>query len=288
MMLNLLEISLASGVPASLRNIPDKYNIIIRLWTNCFYRLLENLRRSSLSSKIALEYLQESMYHASTFYTVLLKRNTFEAYHAGWLEALGDLARYCIVIAAIIAAPSHGSSSLTTATVSSKIALEYLQEFIYHTYTFYTALLERNTFEAYHATGWLKVLGDLTRYRIVIAAMKPAPSHGSSSLTTAAVNGGLRTSPAESTVSFSGAMSTSSGEKHLARPDSPTPSVGIIAARLMELEPKKDCWRRITQDWYAKVVTEFPGRGNLHHHLGLLSCEVEGEELHVVHHFVKR
>jgi len=55
MMLNLLEISLASGVPASLRNIPEKYNIIVRLWTNCFYRLLENLRRSSLSSKIALE-----------------------------------------------------------------------------------------------------------------------------------------------------------------------------------------------------------------------------------------
>ena len=57
MILNLLEISSASGVPASLRNKPDKYNIVIRLWTNRFYRLLENLRRSSLSSKIALEYL---------------------------------------------------------------------------------------------------------------------------------------------------------------------------------------------------------------------------------------
>jgi hypothetical protein len=43
--LNLLEISLASGVPAS--------DIIICLWTSCFYRLLENLRRSSLASKIA-------------------------------------------------------------------------------------------------------------------------------------------------------------------------------------------------------------------------------------------
>jgi len=218
MMLNLLEISLASGVPASLRNIPDKYNIIIRLWTNCFYRLLENLRRSSLTSKIALEYLQEFIYYAYTFYTALLERNTFLDYRAGWLEALGDLARY----------------------------------------------------------------------RIVIAAMIPTALQVSSSLTTAAVNGGLRTSPVDSNTSLSGAMSTTSNEKHPARPCSPTPSVGIIAARLMELEPEKDRWRRIAREWYAKVVAEFPGRGKLHHHLGLLSREAEGEELRAVYHFVKR
>ena len=216
-MLNLLEISLASGVPASLRNIPDKYNIIIRLWTNCFYRLLENLRRSSLTSKVALEYLQEFIYYAYTFYTALLERNTFQAYRAGWLEALGDLARY----------------------------------------------------------------------HIVIATMVPTTSYGSSALTTAALNGGYRSSPLESS-SLSGAMSTSSSEKHIARPGSPTPSVGIIAARLMELEPEKDRWRRVARDWYAKVVAEFPGRGKLHHHLGLLSREAEGEELRAVYHFVKR
>jgi protein SMG6 len=83
MTLNLLEISLASDVPASLRNIPEKYNIIIHLWTNCFYRLLENLRRSSLSSQIAYEYLQEFIYYAYTFYSALFKRNTFLDYRAG-------------------------------------------------------------------------------------------------------------------------------------------------------------------------------------------------------------
>ena len=119
LMLNLLEISLAPGVPASLRNIPEKYNIIIRLWTNCFYRLLENLRRSSLTSKIALEYLQEFIYYAYTFYTALLERNSFSDYRSGWLEALGDLARYRIVIAAMIPAPTRGSSSLTTAAVTN-------------------------------------------------------------------------------------------------------------------------------------------------------------------------
>lgn len=218
MMLNLLEISLASGVPASLRNIPDKYNIIIRLWTNCFYRLLENLRRSALNSKIALEYLQEFIYYAYTFYTALLERNTFLDYRAGWLEALGDLARY----------------------------------------------------------------------RIVIASMVPNAPQVSSSLTTAAVNRGLRISPVGSNTSVSGAMSTTSSEKHPERRCSPTPSVGIIAARLMELEPEKDRWRRIAREWYAKVVAEFPGRGKLHHHLGLLSREAEGEELRAVYHFVKR
>jgi len=218
LMLNLLEISLTPGVPASLRNIPEKYNIIIRLWTNCFYRLLENLRRSSLTSKIALEYLQEFIYYAYTFYTALLERNTFSDYRSGWLEALGDLARY----------------------------------------------------------------------RIVIAAMIPAHTRGSSSLTTAAVTNGLQASPVGSTLSLSGTKSTSSNEKHPARPDSPTPSVGIVAARLMELEPERDRWRRIARDWYAQVVAEFPGRGKLHHHLGLLSREAEGEELRGVYHFVKR
>jgi hypothetical protein len=40
--------------------------------------------------------------------------------------------------------------------------------------------------------------------------MVPAPHHGSSSLTTAAVNGGLRGLPVGSSASLSGAMSTSS------------------------------------------------------------------------------
>ena len=107
----------------------------------------------------------------------------------------------------------------------------------------------------------------LARYRIVIAAMvSSAPQASSSLLTTAAVNGGVRRSHSGSSIS-SGAMSTASSEKHVARPCSPTPSVGIIAVRLMELEPGKDRWRRVAREWYAKVVAEFPGRGKLHYHL---------------------
>jgi hypothetical protein len=62
------------------------------------------------------------------------------------------------------------------------------------THTLSTTLLERNTFLDYRA-GWLEALGNLARYCIVIAGMVPTATQVSSSLTTAAVNGGLRTSP---------------------------------------------------------------------------------------------
>jgi protein SMG6 len=200
LMLCLLEISLAPGGSASLRNIPKNYNIIIRLWTNCFYRLLDNLRQCSINSRIASEYLQEFTYYAYTFYTALLERETFSDYRPGWLEALGDLARYRIAI----------------------------------------------------------------------------------------IRSRLRASSDGSPKSLSRTMSTSSSEKHPARPSSPSPSVGIVAARLMELELEKDHWQRVALDWYAQGVAGTPGHGKFHHHLGLLICEAEGEELRGLYHFVKR
>jgi protein SMG6 len=56
---------------------------------------------------------------------------------------------------------------------------------------------------------------------------------------------------------------------------------------LLEVEPEKERWRNIAGDWYAAGIAE-PGTGKLHHHLGLLSREVEGKELPGVYHFVKR
>jgi protein SMG6 len=70
--------------------------------------------------------------------------------------------------------------------------------------------------------------------------------------------------------------------------DSSSPSIGLAAARLLEVEPEKERWRNIARDWYAAGIAEQPGTGKLHHHLGLLSREVEGEELRGVYHFVKR
>ncbi|KAF8812201.1 hypothetical protein BYT27DRAFT_7031964, partial [Phlegmacium glaucopus] len=70
--------------------------------------------------------------------------------------------------------------------------------------------------------------------------------------------------------------------------DSPSPSIGVVAAHLLEVEPEKEQWRNIARDWYAAGIAEQPGTGKLHHQLGLLSREVEGEELRGVHHFIKR
>ncbi|KAI0037957.1 hypothetical protein FA95DRAFT_1612578 [Auriscalpium vulgare] len=63
MMHNLLAISLSPNIPASSRNIPEKYNIGILLWTHAFHRLLENLRRSSLNSRIVMQQLQYFIYY---------------------------------------------------------------------------------------------------------------------------------------------------------------------------------------------------------------------------------
>lgn len=70
--------------------------------------------------------------------------------------------------------------------------------------------------------------------------------------------------------------------------DSPSPSIGIAAARLMDVEPEKERWRQIAREWYGAGLAEQPGTGKLHHHLGLLEREVEGEDLRGCYHFVKR
>lgn len=201
---NLLRLTLAPHVPASLRNIPTKYNIIIRLWTHAFFKPLEALRRASFQSPVALEHLQEYIYFAYTFYTMLLEEPTLESFKAGWLEALGDLARYRMAIAAMTAPQSLPS-------------------------------------------------GDFTPVNQSVLAAQTQP------------------------------------DTSIARiDDSPGPSVGVAAARALELEPEKERWRCIARQWYAAGLTDTPGTGKLHHHLGLLSRDADGEELRAVYHFVKR
>jgi hypothetical protein len=73
-----------------------------------------------------------------------------------------------------------------------------------------------------------------------------APTRASSLLATAAVDNRLRASPVVSAVSLSGeamiSMSTSSSEKQPADIEfySPIPSICVVVARLMEVEPEKD------------------------------------------------
>ncbi|KAF7295122.1 PINc domain-containing protein [Mycena indigotica] len=212
---NLLAISLAPSVPASLRNIPTKYNIIIRLWSFAFHKLLESLRRASFTSALALEHLQDFIYYAYTFYTGLLEEPTLNSFKSGWLEALGDLARYKMAVAAMVVGGSDAGHLLTTAAVS--------------------------------AAG-----------TDTLAPPDATPAKSISDAPAARID------------------------------DSPSPSIGVAAARLLDVEPEKERWRCIARDWYGMGIADQPGHGKLHHHLGLLSREVDREELRGVYHFVKR
>jgi len=220
---NLLEISLAPSVPASLRNIPTKYNIIVRLWTFAFHKLLESLRRASFTSPLALEHLQDFIYYAYTFYTGLLEEPTLNSFKSGWLEALGDLARYRMAVAAMVHGGVSGQGGLTAKAVSE----------------------------------------------VTVESAKTG-TDADAGMAAPGSNGSLSDAPAARI------------------DDSPSPSIGVMAARLMDVEPEKERWRNIARDWYGAGLAEQPGTGKLHHHLGLLSREVDGEELRGVYHFVKR
>ncbi|KAL1742791.1 hypothetical protein HDZ31DRAFT_42469 [Schizophyllum fasciatum] len=216
---DMLQLTLNPNVPASLRNIPKKYNLIARLWMFGFHRLLENLRAASLRSPVAMEHLQDFILFAYTYYTGLYEETTVEAFRSEWLEALGDIARYRMAVAAMVT---------------------------------------RNT------------------------GSTPA------ALTTAALSEADKTSPDNTLAPPPMPHAKSVSDAPAARiDDSPSPSIGVAAARLLELEPEKERWRMIAREWYALGLSEQPGNGKLHHHLGLLSREAEGEELRSMYHFVK-
>lgn len=80
---NLLKISLAPSVTASLQNIPTKYNIIVRLRSYAFHKLLKSLRRQSFTSQFALEHLQDFIYYAYTFYSGLVEDPILSTFKSG-------------------------------------------------------------------------------------------------------------------------------------------------------------------------------------------------------------
>jgi protein SMG6 len=182
--------------------------------------------------------------------------------------------------------------SLRRAAFASPLALEHLQDFIYYAYIFYTGLLEEPTLVSFKS-GWLEALGDLAWYRMAVAAMVNDDGSGQGGLTVKAVSeAAAESSDANDSLrekqNFSGSAKSISDAPAARIDDSPSPSIGLAAARLLEVEPEKERWRNIARDWYAAGIAEQPGTGKLHHHLGLLSREVEGEELRGVYHFVKR
>jgi len=217
---NLLRLTLAHNVPVSLRAVPEKYNLIMRLWLHGFHRPLENLRRCAFNNSIvALEHLQDFIYYAYTFYSCLFEEENLSVYRSSWVESLGDLARYRMAVSELVTNRTSHSTSLTQSAVSQV-----------------------------------------------------------------------------ANISDDVAMSISADDTKASQisdnpilPKGNSPSVGVEAARAMELLPEREKWRNIAREWYSNGLIEYPGTGRLHHHMGFLCKEFgEGEELRGLYHFIKR
>ncbi|KAJ7578382.1 hypothetical protein C8J56DRAFT_868550 [Mycena floridula] len=283
---NLLELSLAPTVPASLRNIPTKYNIVARLWTNGFFKLLESLRRAAFSlpasssaaissstsfpsnpqpsyasghrgSQFALEHLTDFTYYAYTFYTGLLEEPQLVSFRSGWLEALGDMARYKMMVETFLERREKETSSLTRS--NGGLTMKNLSDAV-----------EGMVMDPPLSIGLAPP--DISR---------DATRHNSNS---------QAKSTSKSPLSV---VDSDANHSHAA------PSVGVHAAQLLQayMEPEKERWRNIARDWYGMGLGEQPGTGKLHHHIGVLCREVivggkvaerdEKEMLRGVYHYVK-
>ena len=118
---NLLRLTLAHNVPVSLRAVPEKHNLLMRLWLNGFHRPLENLRRCAFNNNnsiVALEHLQDFIYYAYTFYSCLFEEENLSFYRSSCVESLGDLARYRMAVSELGTTKTSRSTSLTRSAVS--------------------------------------------------------------------------------------------------------------------------------------------------------------------------
>ncbi|KAI0085483.1 hypothetical protein BDY19DRAFT_966394 [Irpex rosettiformis] len=252
---DLLTLTMAPSIPTSLRHIPTKYGLVGRMWKTAFYHLLETLRRAASSCPPEAE---------------------------------------------------------------ENVALEHLVSFIYYAYTFYSGLLDELNLAPF-VGNWVESLGDLARYRSAVAQLlesrtvRAAPG----TLTMGAIaraslpgHGLLCTGPGTpevSAISEKNASPTpavtpvrmpriddsppaSDGPQQPLMYSGMAPSVGIVAARQMEMLPEKEQWRLISREWFTKGLAHAPTSGKLHHYLGMLSRDAEPsekEDLRAVYHFVK-
>ncbi|KAI0319819.1 hypothetical protein OF83DRAFT_1169880 [Amylostereum chailletii] len=168
---------------------------------------------------------------------------------------------------------------------ASKLALEHLQSFINYAYTYYTILYEHPFLDSFKS-HWLESLGSLARYRLAVLALSPEPVAPPPFLSVSSY-GGTTPYPLLTPTSTMGNASESSGRLIERVDDSPSPSVGIVAARNFDLEPDKEHWRAVARQWYGIGLLERPGEGRLHQYLGQLSRDVEGEDLRTIYHFSK-
>ena len=134
-------------------------------------------------------------------------------------------------------------------------------------------------------SNWVECLGDIARYRIAVTALlenQSAPKTlPANAITQAALSGNhhLATgpnTPDASALSNKNFMSPRGSPAPVARiDDSPppsvgeapqhpefVPSVGVVAARMMEIEPEKERWQRGLEQYHdATMAGKAPGGG---------------------------
>lgn len=114
-----LDLAFRVGMPASVRSLPQDYDIIVRLWQNGCHLMLESLRHNLPFTRISddlkiseptrrvqaglLDHLTDFIHATYTVYSSLLEAEHLQELKACWLESLGDLARYRMLIAGLTA-----------------------------------------------------------------------------------------------------------------------------------------------------------------------------------------
>ncbi|KAF8323175.1 hypothetical protein DL93DRAFT_2162363 [Clavulina sp. PMI_390] len=261
----LLEIAKGPSIPASVQSIPDRYNIIWRMWLVGFHHLIITLWRTSATNPAVFEVLSDFIYFAYKFYSEMYERHSFQMYRGQWLEALGDLASYRMMIAA------HEQQQRTAAAADITPTLGI------------TA-----------SPSGLAPLTQSTLARTTVLGSQFALNHPSH-IPTSAAPGFLElpqtqfmgeTAPSANAHLNENVNGANSG-RGLPQRQSPIPSVGILAAQQMGECDEREIWRNVAREWYALGLKDTPGAGRLQYHLGALSRDVKGDELRTVYHFIK-
>lgn len=171
--------------------------------------------------------------------------------------------------------------------------MDHLTDFIYYAYGFYSSLLENDAFRTFRS-AWLENLGDVARYRMVVAGLNATFENG--------MGGGIRNKAARDIISHENSRSSSPsvGEPSAAAAaaavavddalasqtgvkQAERASIGSAALGDWELEDRP-IWSNTAKGWYAKGLAQMPGTGRLHYHLATLS---QKDDLRALHHFCK-
>ncbi len=194
--------------------------------------------------------------------------------------------------------------------------LDYLTEFIYFAYSFYSALHESERYKNF-GRAWIESLGDLSRYRMAVASLAAsmAIDGGGEEIRNKAHNDrspvlaiDARIDDAQDDSDADADDDDDSLDEHRAEADDAearrrharrrrsrrghrddlhnVDKASIGSAALGDWEwTEKETWRQTAKDWYALGITQAPNIGRLHHHLGVLS---RGEDdLRALYHLSK-